>query len=157
MTVLSGLRLQWPIEGDYTVTDWYGAKRDYDAWGLKRLHEGIDLAALPAGRVAWSLAAFAGRVNAVGYDRLWMGHYVELSHGWRGERFYTRYHHLAYVEPIVGGAIQAGERVGVIGDTGNASGPHLHFMVLVYRNQKPVALDPMWYLPPLLEQSEARG
>jgi murein DD-endopeptidase MepM/ murein hydrolase activator NlpD len=53
---------------------------------------------------------------------------VVLAHG-QGVR--TRYAHLSRIDVQVGQRVVAGSTVGLVGATGEASGPHLHFEVLL--------------------------
>lgn len=89
-----------------------------------RPHEGIDIVA-PEGTPV--VAAAAGRVRFVG-ERSRFGLVVEVDHG---NRYATRYAHLkrALVRP--GQTVERGVRIGVIGQTGIAFGPHVHYEVLV--------------------------
>jgi peptidoglycan hydrolase-like protein with peptidoglycan-binding domain len=87
-------------------------------------HAGLDFPAASGTRV---LAAAAGRVAFAGYDDGW-GLTVTLDHG-NGLR--TRYAHLSRATVAPGAAVAAGERIGLVGATGFATGPHLHFEVTV--------------------------
>jgi len=72
------------------------------------------------------VAAAAGTVvtAVVGPDKPSYGQYVVIDHG-NGES--TLYGHLDSVLVTVGQVVQAGTQLGTVGETGNASGPHLHF------------------------------
>lgn len=86
-------------------------------------HAGLDFPA-PTGTTV--RAAAAGRVTYAGYASGW-GLVVTVDHGgWK-----TRYAHLSRATVAVGDAASAGERVGLVGATGFATGPHLHFEVVV--------------------------
>lgn len=71
-----------------------------------------------------------------------------LHHAW-GESIYA---HLSSVGVVVGQNVGRGERLGVSGNTGNSSGPHLHFAVRInpYRRGDGWGgyRDPLPYLPP---------
>jgi murein DD-endopeptidase MepM/ murein hydrolase activator NlpD len=107
-------------------------------------HNGVDIAA-PKGTVIH--AAAAGVVTVVrcqahladgtnwGCDRdgglyvLGCGWYVEILHA---GNIITRYcHQLRQPDVVVGQRVAAGQQIGVVGDTGNSSGPHCHFEVHV--------------------------
>ena len=86
-------------------------------------HAGLDFPA-PSGTTV--RAAAPGRVTFAGYASGW-GLVVTVDHGgWK-----TRYAHLSRATVAVGERVVAGERVGLVGATGVATGPHLHFEVLV--------------------------
>ena len=113
-------RLRWPIE-NAGLSSGFGL-RDHPLNGTRQLHAGIDLAA-ELGRVV--SAATQGYVVSAG----WVGGYglmVELRH--RGE-LTTRYAHLSALLCAPGDALEAGAPLGLIGQTGLATGPHLHFEV----------------------------
>lgn len=155
--ILPGLMLTYPIDGKGVYTAFYGETRPYRAWGLEFKHEGVDIAPLPVPWHVDALAAYAGRVYDYGYSPRDMGHWVELSHQYEGEQFFTRYHHLSTVAVLLDDEVAAGKRIGVLGNTGNATGIHLHFMVYVKRNGKPMPLDPLWYLPIQAGRGVANG
>jgi peptidoglycan hydrolase-like protein with peptidoglycan-binding domain len=87
-------------------------------------HAGLDF---PADTGTTVRAAAAGRVVFVGYAGGW-GLNVLLDHG-NGLR--TRYAHLSRATVGFNARVQATERVGLVGSTGFATGPHLHFEVTV--------------------------
>lgn len=113
------------------------------ASGGGRQHNGVDLANPHGGFV---YAAADGRV--VFAD--WQGGYgnlLELDHG-RGVR--TRYAHLSEIDPNLrpGMRVAAGQPVARMGMTGNATGVHLHYEVVV----DDLLVDPLNYgLPPQYE------
>jgi hypothetical protein len=113
-------RLRWPIE-NAGLSSGFGP-RDHPLTGTRQLHAGIDLAA-DLGRVV--SAATQGYVVSAG----WAGGYgllVEVRHP--GD-LTTRYGHLSALLCAPGDALEAGAPVGLIGQTGLATGPHLHFEV----------------------------
>jgi murein DD-endopeptidase MepM/ murein hydrolase activator NlpD len=87
------------------------------------------------------VAAQEGRVIAKGFDDRY-GWYLEIEHplsepvkeqmpnaeGWSS--YYAHLEHEPEIE--VGDTVSAGEQIGLIGDTGKSTGPHLHFEVRVY-------------------------
>jgi murein DD-endopeptidase MepM/ murein hydrolase activator NlpD len=72
------------------------------------------------------VAAAPGTVvtSVVGPNKPSYGQYVVIDHG-NGES--TLYAHLDSVLVVVGQVVQSGTQLGTVGETGNASGPHLHF------------------------------
>lgn len=110
---------------DAPVGDVYGPRG-------KRFHEGVDYTAEAGMPVR---AAAAGRVTWVG-DRAGWGLLVTVAHG-RGVR--TLYAHLSADRVRLGEVVAAGETVGLVGSTGDATGPHLHFEVRVAG----AAVDPL--------------
>mgnify|MGYP002007330784 CR=1 FL=1 len=79
-------------------------------------------------RRPWILAAQAGTVR-VGEDRV-SGRYVVIDHG-HGVR--TSYCHLDRIGVTKGQQVKPGDRIGLSGNTGRSTGPHLHFVVRIGR------------------------
>jgi len=96
------------------------------ASGGGRQHNGLDLANREGGFI---YAAGEGRIVTAEY-RGGYGNYIEIDHGY-GVR--TRYAHMAEVDPNLrpGMRIAAGAAMGRMGMTGNATGVHLHYEVVV--------------------------
>jgi peptidoglycan LD-endopeptidase LytH len=101
-----------------------------------RVHEGFDVTAGCGTRL---VAVRNGRVLRRGFDPVLYGNYV-LIHG-EGERRSYFYAHLSRPAAVrQGERVIEGERVGVVGETGNAAGTgcHLHFEIHV----RGVAVNP---------------
>jgi murein DD-endopeptidase MepM/ murein hydrolase activator NlpD len=125
--------LRWPVE-DAGISSVYGM-RTHPLDGQRRMHRGVDLAT-GAGRVVG--AAGRGWVVRAG----WMGGYglmVEVRHP--GD-LTTRYGHLSAILCAPGDAVDPGQPLGLVGRTGRATGPHLHFEV--WRGGEPS--DPLAFL-----------
>jgi Peptidase family M23/Putative peptidoglycan binding domain len=110
------LPLAWPLTSP-VLGDPFGPRGDN--W-----HAGIDLPA-PLGTPVYS--ARSGQVVWAGWRDGW-GLLVTVAHG-SGER--TMYAHLSRIDVRVGVWVAQGVRVGRVGATGHATGPHLHFEVRV--------------------------
>jgi len=103
-----------------------------------RSHEGFDLVAACGTPL---VAVRGGRVLRTGYDPVLYGNYL-LIHG-EGERRSYFYAHLPRSSPLQrGDLVRTGQRVGAVGDTGNARtvGCHLHFEIHV--GGRPVDPEP---------------
>lgn len=92
--------------------------------GYRRPHPGIDISAPPGSPV---VATAGGRVVTVGRE-LGYGRIVEIDHG---SGYRTRYAHLAAVVARPGQVVERGEAIGEVGRSGLATGPNLHYEVLV--------------------------
>ncbi|MDI6870532.1 MAG: M23 family metallopeptidase [Bacillota bacterium] len=125
-------QLQWPVRGRLSAG--FG-RRNHPVYRLMGVHEGIDVGA-PEGTPV--VAAAAGRVTAT-FRGLSSGLTVDLDHG----GFTTRYAHLSAIKVRTGETVKAGTVIGLVGNTGVSTGPHLHFEVR--RNGQPV--DPLPLLP----------
>lgn len=126
----SPYRFAWPVSGRI--------RRDFVArGGREQFHDGIDILS-PAGTAV--RAAAAGTVIFAGQGPREYGLTVIVHHG---QRWTTTYSFLSRVTVAEGDRVRAGERVGLVGETGLATEPQLHFEVRRSR----VALDPERYLP----------
>lgn len=108
---------------DGHVSSEYGWRTD-PFLGTRKFHGGIDLKAAYGQDVP---AAGAGTVTHVG-ERGAYGLMVEVAHA-NGTT--SRYAHLSSAEVAVGDTVTEGQHVGRVGQSGRATGPHLHFEVLV--------------------------
>jgi len=104
-----------------------------------RQHHGVDFAA-PQGTPVY--AASSGVVlNAdIGSLSEAFGKVVLIEHG---DKLQSLSAHLSRIDVRVGDFVQAGQQIGLVGRTGRATGPHLHFEL--WRNGHPQ--DPLQYLP----------
>ena len=112
----SPLRLAHPLVAP--VGDSFGPRGN-------RFHAGIDIPAPTGTPVA---AAASGRVVFAGPSGSGWGRMVLIAHG-SGVR--TRYAHLSRIDVRLGQRVAISSIVGRVGSTGEATGPHLHFEVLV--------------------------
>ncbi|MBO8142490.1 MAG: LysM peptidoglycan-binding domain-containing M23 family metallopeptidase [Firmicutes bacterium] len=119
--------LVWPLQG--RITSRFGMR-----WG--RMHHGMDIAA-PIGTPVQ--AAAAGTVTYSG----WAGSYGMLVTIEHGNGVETRYAHLSRTLVKAGDRVQKGQRIALVGSTGNSTGPHLHFEVLIDGEPR----DPADWLP----------
>ncbi len=123
-----------PLTGPIEVTSPFGPRID-PFLGRPALHTGIDLRedyGAPVRATAAGIVAFAGSDG--GY-----GNMVEIDHG-NGLR--TRYAHLSSVSVRQGQKVEIGSVLGHIGETGRATGPHLHYETRI--DGEPV--DPVRFL-----------
>jgi len=120
---INGDLFYWPLYGG--LTSYYGRRRDPFNPSRTQFHSGIDIRGSTGAPVR---AAMAGRVSGVGYDRVF-GNFVIINHhsGYR-----TLYGHLSVIRTRTGANVAQGERIGDVGNTGQSTGPHLHFTV--YKN-----------------------
>ena len=134
----------WPAQKG-VISQGFGAT-DYAAeppgFGAPHFHAGIDVAAESGTPI---LAADDGVVASVQDSMLngvliGYGRHVVIAHK---NGMMTLYGHLNAYQVKVGQAVHQGDLIGIMGSTGNSSGPHLHFELRI--NNSPV--DAMPYLP----------
>ncbi len=122
------------------ITQWFGENpASYARFGLAG-HNGLDYGA-PLGSPI--LSAHAGTCQ-VGWDEYGYGCYVKISDG----LFTTIYAHLQQALVANGQEVRQGQQIGVVGSTGNSTGPHLHFGVRVAGVRNPAYdgyVDPVIY------------
>lgn len=116
-------QFQWPAAASTTITSPYGY-RVHPITKTKRLHRGIDIGA-PAGSNV--LAAEAGTVITAGWNNSY-GYYVTISHG---SGLVTLYAHNSKLLVSRGQTVSKGQVIAKVGSTGDSTGPHVHFEVMV--------------------------
>lgn len=121
----------WPTNKGYKISSgfkWRGGKH----------HDAIDIAFLPINSPIY--AAGAGTVvrAQMGTGSAWsLGNYVIINHG---NGLYTLYAHMNKLSVSAGQSVRKGQVLGGLGQTGRATGPHLHFGVyagMPYQGGKP--------------------
>lgn len=112
---------------------------NYVVKSRNRKHHGIDFAA-PIGTPVY--AASSGVVlNAdMGSMSDAFGLAVLIEHG---DKFQSLSAHLSRIDVNIGDWVQAGQQIGLVGKTGRATGPHLHFELW----QNTIPKDPLLFLP----------
>lgn len=103
------------------VSSAYGPRTD-PVHGGHGFHQGVDIAApegAPIRAARDGVVVFAG--ERAGYGRM-----VEIDHG---DGMRTRYAHASTLLVSAGARVQAGAPIAAVGETGRATGPHLHFEV----------------------------
>jgi murein DD-endopeptidase MepM/ murein hydrolase activator NlpD len=127
--------LRWPTWPVVVTSSW--GDREHPIHGGLQFHSGVDLKAERAQPV---YASAPGTVVFAGWNGGY-GKHLELQHD---AHLVTRYSHLQSVLVSPGQVVKRGELIALAGDTGLATGPHLHFEVR--RDGAP--LDPEVSLPP---------
>ncbi|WP_239615901.1 murein hydrolase activator EnvC family protein [Cohnella mopanensis] len=129
-----GGKLGMPLKAEYRMSSPFGY-RIHPITGKKKLHAGMDMAA-PKGTQVY--AAETGVVTVAqtvsGY-----GNCIIIDHG---GGLLTLYGHLSAIQVKTGETVKRGEKIGLVGSTGQSTGNHLHFEVR--KNGDPV--DPVPYL-----------
>lgn len=111
------------FEGDYPLSQAFGLHPEwYAPFGMKG-HNGIDYA-VPVGTKLYS--AISGTVTEVALDKTGYGNYIKIENDECG----ILYGHMRELSKLaVGTHVKAGDILGYSGNTGNSTGPHLHWSV----------------------------
>lgn len=123
----------WPTEGVFTSGFGYRRSPFGRVW---KFHSGIDISAPRGTKIR---AASSGVVARAEYSGGY-GKVVEIDHGYGVSSLYA---HNSQMFVKVGQVVQKGQVISTVGTTGQSTGPHLHFEVVV-DGQK---VNPMAYLP----------
>ena len=115
-----------PVAKDF-VDCWpsqFGNRRSYNSGTITGFHTGLDYCGAvgnPIFAPAAGVVVFAGPLTV-------RGNATMIDHG-RG--VYTGYMHQSEIQVQVGQRVEAGQQIGLVGNTGRVTGPHLHFEVWV--------------------------
>ena len=123
----------WPMSG--YVSSEYG-----DSDGRSSNHRGMDIARYGGATGAPIYASAGGRVIYATYNSGGYGRLVKIDHG---NGIQTWYAHCNTLLVSVGDVVAQGQQIATAGSTGNVTGPHLHFEVVV----NGVKVNPRRYLP----------
>ncbi len=127
-----GGSLTMPLEGNPPVISEFGTQRAYNDGPVSSYHGGTDF---PAAEGVAVMASAPGRI--VWADALKVrGNAVIIDHG---AGVFTMYCHLSAFETQMGDMVEAGDVVGLVGNTGLSTGPHLHWEMRVQGER----VDPM--------------
>ncbi len=124
----------FPVDGSI-LTSGFGY-RSSPITGRRKLHTGIDLSAARGTPVK---AVGPGTVVMAMYNSGY-GRMVEIDHG---IGIISRYAHNASVFVKQGDKVEGGQVIATVGTTGQTTGPHLHFELVIDEH----AVDPLEYLP----------
>jgi murein DD-endopeptidase MepM/ murein hydrolase activator NlpD len=128
------VELIYPLMNPARVTSRFGW-RVHPLTGTRRFHSGIDIAA-PAGTPV--VATATGTVVSAG----WNGGYGKAIVIQHNDVQQTLYGHLSEISVQPGQQVTQGSVIGLVGSTGNSTGPHLHFESRSPNGTGWVAVDP---------------
>jgi len=113
------------------ITSKFGTKRVYNGT-LKSYHSGTDFKA----KIGTEIKAVNDGIVVLSKNRFYAGNSIVIDHG---QGIYSCYYHLSKLNLKIGQKVKKGEVVGLSGDTGRVTGPHLHFAFRVHGIQ----VDPL--------------
>lgn len=122
-------KMYWPVPAVKNISSGFGYR-----WGS--MHKGIDISEGAVPVYGQSIYAAADGVVLYTVTSGWgggFGLHVVIDHGYdaNGKRISTRYAHCSQVLVSPGHVVKGGETIiGKVGDTGDVTGPHLHFEVM---------------------------
>ena len=121
------------------------------------VHTGVDI---PAPKGTPVLAAGAGTVIWAGYgvyrggvdpsDPYGLAVTIRHDFGYQNQMLFTIYGHLDRIDVVEGQHVETGDALGLVGETGTVTGPHLHFEVRIGENGFFTTRNPeLWLVPPI--------
>ena len=132
-------KIHMPLKNGISVTSSYG-NRTHPIFGGRKLHNGADLKA----NFEKVYSVMDGIVTASGWDPKGGGNYIKVKHS---NSFVTAYLHLSEIYYKVGEFVKAGFIIAKSGNSGNSTGPHLHFSVIENGNY----INPIRFLNDLIK------
>ncbi len=127
LTLTDCMPLGYPTS-ETRISAAFGSRKD-PFTGKRARHEGIDIAA----SVKTPIYAPAPGVVKRAFTNGSYGKFIEIEHE---AGFMTRYAHLSEISVKKGDVVQSGDKIGLTGNTGRSTGPHLHYEILI--GKKPV-------------------
>lgn len=123
-----------PLRAGYYISSRYGWRNNPFS-GTRTFHNGIDMAASQGTPI---YAALDGTVSTTGYDVTY-GNYVIISHH---SGYQTLYGHMSKILVSKGKRVTTATRIGLVGNTGQSTGPHVHFTV--YKKRATINPSTLW-------------
>lgn len=154
-----------PIIGDFYVLSPHG-ERIHPVTKKRKVHKGIDIndrrrnGTIPVHAIADGVVRYVdpeGKTNAGCYISIWHDNKGQIPGMPASEkRFYTNYFHLkqgTLINVEKGDEIKKGQQLGIVGQTGRVTGPHLHFEI---RKQNKKSIDPFPFIESYSEVKSGR-
>ena len=126
-----------------SITQYFGAASGANGYTF---HNGIDI----GNAIGTKVVASDGGMVTKARNQGAYGNHVEIVHAINQKRWTTLYAHLSKINVKVGQFVQQGDVIGLMGSTGNSTGPHLHFEIhngeRIYHAHKQMnSVDPLKY------------
>jgi len=117
-----------------TITSHFGNARTFNST-LKSYHSGTDFRA-PIGTPIY---AINDGIIVLSKERYYAGGSIIIDHG---EGIYSVYYHLSRMTLPVGASVKKGDQIGLSGNSGRVTGPHLHFGIMA----QGIPIDPLHFI-----------
>lgn len=128
-----------PLRKQINISSPYG-NRNHPIFGNRKMHNGADFKA----NYENVYSVLDGIIMEAGWDSKGGGNYIKIKHF---NRFETSYLHLSQMYYRVGEVVKAGFVIAKSGNSGNSTGPHLHFSVKEFGNY----INPIRFLNDLVK------
>ena len=135
-------KIVMPLNREISITSPYGI-RTHPIFRATKFHNGIDLVA----NYENVYSVLDGIVTETGWDNNGGGNYIKINHF---NRFETAYLHLSEIYYRVGEFVKAGFIIAKSGNSGNSTGPHLHFSVKEFGQ----SINPSHFLNDLIKVNQ---
>jgi hypothetical protein len=121
--------IQWPFAIPVPISSGFGPRAGCSI-GCSTFHEGVDFT---PGAGAPIQAIADGVVSAAVVSNAGYGNYVIIDHVINGQKVQSMYAHMQYgsIRVAVGQHVKVTDIIGLVGSTGIATGPHLHFEIIL--------------------------
>ena len=129
-TELDHMPLISPVDVKYRLSDGFRYRPVHPVLGTPQWHNGQDFGT-PIGTEVY--ATGDGTVFETGWNSGGLGNHIVIDHGYG---FRTTYAHLSRINVIKGRQVKRGDLIGLSGNTGLSSGPHLHYEVNLFGQHK---------------------
>lgn len=118
------LNLTYPVSGHYGVSQSFGHYRNGSA------HTGIDYPCPTGSKIVAAQKGIVIKVKRLNYS---YGYYVMVYHGTdaKGRKVVTLYAHNSSILVSIGQTVKKGQQIAKSGSTGNSTGPHCHFELII--------------------------
>lgn len=130
-----------PVSGRFTSSYGY---RMHPIYGTGKMHYGVDFAnsiGTPVVSAADGVVSYASPLSTY-------GNVIMVTHSIDGQTFTSLYAHLSSIKVSVGQVVSKGQIIGALGNTGNSTGPHLHFEIHVgnWEGMAKNSVNPLRYI-----------
>lgn len=133
-----------PVDVSIRRGDGLKFREVHPVYGTPQWHHGQDFSA-PYGTKVY--ATGAGKVIEAGRNTGGFGNCVKIDHGYG---YQTTYGHLSSISVSVGLDVKRGDIIGLSGNTGSSTGPHLHYQIDLYGDHQ----NPLYFFNDDLSEEE---